>query len=192
MNDDIQKPVQDPAATAARAAGKLVVVVVAMFGFGFALVPLYDVICDITGLNGKTGDQYVASEPMPVNKERVITIQFLANNNAGMPWEFRTSNRTMKVHPGELNQIDFYAKNPTGQTMVSQTVPSVTPYYAASYLHKTECFCFEQQQLASGEDIDMPMRFIIDSEIPEDITSLTLSYTMFDVTDQQKGQQASD
>ena len=192
MTDDATKTTRDPAAGAARAAGKLVIVVVAMFGFGFALVPLYDVICDITGLNGKTGDKYVASEPMPVDKEREITIQFLTNNNAGMPWEFKSTKRTMKVHPGELNQINFYARNTTGQTMVSQTIPSVTPYYAAEYLHKTECFCFEQQQLTGGEDIDMPMRFIIDSEIPEDITSLTLSYTMFDVTDQQKGQQASD
>lgn len=177
---------------AGKAAGKLVLVVIAMFGFGFALVPLYDVICDITGLNGKTGEKYVAGEPMRVDAERQITIQFLTNNNAGMPWEFRSTKRTMKVHPGELNQIDFYARNPSNGVMTAQTVPSVTPYYAAEFLHKTECFCFDSQQLAGGEDIEMPMRFIIDSEIPEDITSLTLSYTMFDITDQRQGQQASD
>ncbi len=182
---------QEAANKAVKAAGKLVLVVVGMFGFGFALVPLYDVICDITGLNGKTGDQYVVSDEMVVNKERTVTIQFLTNNNAGMPWEFRSTKRTMTVHPGEQNLINFYAKNPTGETMVSQTIPSVTPYYAASYLHKTECFCFDQQELTGGEDIEMPMRFIIDSEIPEDIKTLTLSYTMFDITDQQKNQ-ASD
>lgn len=192
MDNETQSTTPARAVNPAKSAGKLVLVVIGMFGFGFALVPLYDVICDITGLNGKTGDQYVVSEPLVVDQERLITIQFLANNNAGMPWEFSTTKRTMKVHPGDLNQIDFYAKNPTADTMVSQTIPSVTPYYAAQYLHKTECFCFEQQQLAGGEDIEMPMRFIIDSEIPDDITSLTLSYTMFDITDQQKNEQASD
>ncbi len=175
-----------------RTVRKLLFAVVGMFVFGFALVPLYDVICDITGLNGKTAGQYVSSEPAVADTSRTITIQFLTNNNAGMPWEFRTEKRAMTVHPGELNQIDFYARNPADVTMTAQTIPSVTPYYAARYLHKTECFCFDQQQLAAGEDIEMPMRFIIDREIPADIKSLTLSYTMFDITDQHTSQQASD
>lgn len=171
---------------------KLVAVVVGMFGFGFALVPLYDVICDITGLNGKTGERYTVTEEMEVDEERVVKIQFLTNNNAGMPWEFRSTHRAMEVHPGEVYQIDFYAKNPTPGTITAQAIPSVTPYYAAAYVHKTECFCFESQQLASGEDINMPMRFIIDREIPEDVKTLTLSYTIFDITDQKKDQSAAD
>ena len=90
----------------------------------------------------------------------------------------------MKVHPGKLNTAEFYARNVTGETMVAQAVPSVTPFHAAEFLHKTECFCFEQQQLEAREDLDMPLRFIIDSQIPEDVKTLTLSYTLYDLTEQ--------
>lgn len=177
--------------SAGKTAGRLVLVVIGMFGFGFALVPLYDVICDITGLNGKTRGQYVVTEQQAVDESREITIQFLANNNAGMPWEFRPVTRKLKIRPGEMNQTSFYARNPAERAMFAQAVPSVTPYFAARYLHKTECFCFEQQELAAGEEIDMPLTFIIDAEIPEDITTLTLSYTIFDITDQMNGQVAA-
>ena len=162
---------------------KLAAVALGMFGFGFAMVPLYDVICDITGLNGKTGDQVVASEDA-IDTSREIKVQFIANNNAGMSWEFRPTVRTMTVHPGASYRTDFFARNPTGRLMTAQAVPSVTPYYASRYLHKTECFCFEQQQLATGESIDMPLHFVVDRDVPEDVTTLTLAYTLFDVTEQ--------
>jgi len=119
-----------------------------------------------------------------VREDRLVTIQFLASNNANMPWEFRPKVRTMKVHPGKMNTTEFYVRNVANQTMVAQAVPSVTPFNAAEFMHKTECFCFEQQQLATGEDLDMPLRFIIDSQIPEEVTTLTLSYTLYDVTEQ--------
>ena len=173
-----------------RSVGRLLTVVVGMFAFGFALVPLYDVICDVTGLNGKTGDQYTEAISQSADPDRVITIQFLTNNNADMPWEFRPEVRSIKVHPGELNQTTFYVQNPANRTIMAQAVPSVTPFIAAGYLHKTECFCFEQQELAASESMDMPLRFIIDSEIPEDIETLTLSYTLFDITDRTSGQLA--
>ena len=163
---------------------QLIFVVVGMFGFGFAMVPLYDVLCDVTGFNGKTAGKYTATEVQDVREDRLVTIQFLANNNANMPWEFRLKVRTMKVHPGKLNTAEFYVRNVTGETMVAQAVPSVTPFHAAEFLHKTECFCFEQQQLEAREDLDMPLRFIIDSQIPEDVKTLTLSYTLYDVTEQ--------
>ncbi len=163
---------------------RLVGVVIGMFAFGFALVPLYDVFCDLTGINGKTGGPYQAAENTVVDTDRVITIQFLASNNGNMPWEFRPGVRSLKVHPGEVNTTEFYVRNPSGEDMIAQAVPSVTPYYAAEYLHKTECFCFSQQALARGEDRDMPLRFIIDPDLPADVTKLTLSYTLFDVTDQ--------
>lgn len=163
---------------------RLVGIVAGMFVFGFALVPLYDVMCDITGFNGKTGGKYVASENVEVNEDRIVTIQFLTNNNSGMGWEFRPGVRSIKVNPGKMNSTEFYARNTLGKTMVAQAVPSVTPFNAAQFLHKTECFCFEQQQLAGGEDIDMPLRFIIDPELPKDVTTITLSYTLYDVTDQ--------
>jgi len=173
-----------PEESPARTIRRLLTVVVLMFGFGFAMVPLYDIVCEVTGLNGKTSGQYVADGTETVREDRLVTIQFLANNNADMPWEFRPRLRSMKVHPGKLNMAEFYVRNVTGETMVAQAVPSVAPFRAAEYLHKTECFCFEQQQLETGEDLDMPLRFIIDSEIPEDVTTLTLSYTLYDITDQ--------
>lgn len=159
-------------------------VVVGMFAFGFAMVPLYDLVCEVTGLNGKTAGKYVAEETQIVREDRVVTVQFLANNNADMPWQFRPEVRSMKVHPGKMNETNFYARNVTDKTMVAQAVPSVTPFSAAEYLHKTECFCFEQQLLEQGKGIDMPLRFIVDSDIPEHVKTLTLSYTLYDVTEQ--------
>lgn len=162
---------------------QLLFVVVAMFGFGFAMVPLYDIMCEVTGFNGKTAGKYTATTPMEV-QDRFVTVQFLTNNNANMPWEFRPKVRSVQVRPGEMNSAEFYVRNITGKTMVGQAVPSVTPFRAAEYLHKTECFCFEQQQLTRGEEMDMPLRFIVDSELPKDVKTLTLSYTLFDVTEQ--------
>ncbi|MFT7243203.1 MAG: cytochrome c oxidase assembly protein subunit 11 [Candidatus Azotimanducaceae bacterium] len=163
---------------------KLVAVVVGMFGFGFALVPLYDLICDVTGLNGKTGDQYTVTSEQVIDENRIVKVQFLANNNAGMPWEFRPVVRTMEVTPGELNLTSFYVHNPSSTAITAQAIPSVTPFRAARYMHKTECFCFEQQELQAGESLDMPLRFIIDASLPENVTTLTLSYTIFDISDQ--------
>ncbi len=163
---------------------RLWVVVLGMFVFGFALVPLYDVFCEITGANGKTAGRFVSTDVPEVDKDRIVTIQFLTNNNAGMPWEFRASVRSLKVHPGEKNETEFFARNPSTRTMTAQAVPSVTPFYAAEYLHKTECFCFDQQQLVGGESLDLPLRFIIDPDLPAEVTTLTLSYTLFDITEQ--------
>ncbi len=163
---------------------QLVLVVVGMFGFGFAMVPLYDIMCEITGFNGKTAGKYEAADTQVVDEQRTVTIQFLASNNADMPWEFRPKVRKMTVHPGQMNTAEFYVRNITGDPMVGQAVPSVTPFKAAAYLHKTECFCFEEQQLEQGEGLDMPLRFIVDSNIPKDVKTLTLSYTLFDITEQ--------
>ena len=166
-----------------RVVSKLALLVVGMFGFGFALVPLYDVFCEVTGLNGKTGGRvsYDAAV-IEVEEDRLVTVQFTANNNAGMSWQFRPMVNQIEVHPGELTEVKFYARNPTGMTMIAQAIPSVVPFVAADYLHKTECFCFTQQSLAGGEEIEMPVMFYIDKAIPEDVHKLTLSYTLFDVT----------
>ncbi len=169
---------------------KLVLVTFGMFGFGFALVPLYTVFCELTGLNGKTGGQYTQTATSSVDRDRTVTVQFITNNNADMSWEFRPQVRSIKVHPGEMNTTSFYVRNPTGSAITAQAVPSVTPFRAATYLHKTECFCFEQQQLAGGESLDMPLRFIIDRDVPAEIETLTLSYTLFDITEQTLDQPA--
>ncbi len=159
------------------------VIVVGMVCLALTSVPIYDVFCEITGLNGKTAGRVTYDAALvEVAEDRLVTVQFTANNNAGMSWQFHPMVNQVQVHPGELTEVKFYAHNPTGMTMVAQAVPSVVPFVAADYLHKTECFCFTQQSLAGGETIEMPLLFYIDKAIPEDVSKLTLSYTLFDVT----------
>lgn len=157
----------------------LLFVVVGMFGFGFALVPLYDVFCDITGLNGKTGDQYASQEQVQVDTSREIKVEFLANVNAEMPWEFEPLTYSVKVHPGEASRIEYVARNKTDRDIIGQAVPSVSPGIAAAHFQKTECFCFTEQVLKAGEEKIMPVVFMIDPSIDEDVHEVTLSYTFF-------------
>ena len=171
----------DTQQTNVKGVAKLVALVFGMFGFGFALVPLYDVICDVTGLNGKTGGRYEVKEELVVDENRLVTVQFTTSNNANMPWEFKPQERSVKVRPGEINEAFFVATNTTGAVMTAQAVPSVAPFAAAQYFHKTECFCFQQQTLAAGETIEMPLRFFVDDDIPDRVNKLTLSYTLFDL-----------
>ena len=161
---------------------KLAAIVIGMFGFGFALVPLYDVLCDALGINGKTSDTAAIYEAVEIDESRLITVDFITRINSGMPWEFRTETRQVKVHPGELNQVDFYVRNPAKTAIVGQAVPSISPGPAALYMNKTECFCFEQQTLQAGEEVLMPMKFYVDPQLPEDITYFTVQYTLYNVT----------
>lgn len=161
-------------------AGRLVILAVGMFGFGFLLWPLYNVFCDITGLNGKGSGLVQASAiEMRVDSQRLVTVQFDANVNSGLPWSFEPANLEMRVHPGELSQAIYLARNRSAQTIVGQAVPSVAPGRAAPYFNKTECFCFTQQSLEAGEEREMPVHFIIDPDLPEDVRTVTLSYTFF-------------
>jgi cytochrome c oxidase assembly protein subunit 11 len=157
----------------------LLLVVFGMFCFGFALVPLYDVFCDITGLNGKTGEQYVSAAPMPVDTSRKIKVEFLANTNDGMPWEFKALTHSVTVHPGEATRVEFVARNKTNRDIIGTATPSVSPGQAAAYFQKTECFCFTEQVLKAGEKKTMPVVFIVDPAIDEDVREITLSYTFF-------------
>lgn len=164
----------------------LVVLAAGMFGFAFALVPLYDVFCDITGLNGKTSGQAALRDEISAKSprgERKVTIEFLARTARGMPWEFRPTEARMVVVPGELHNTTFYARNRAREAVTAQAVPSVSPGQAARYLKKLECFCFDQQQLAAGEEMEMGVSLVVDEELPGDIRELTLSYTMFRVED---------
>ncbi len=161
---------------------KLLASAVLMFGFGFLLVPLYDVFCDVTGLNGKLQNTGALTEVYPVNEQRQVRVQFLAVNNEAMPWRLKPALSEMLVHPGEMTQTAFMAFNPTNQHMVAQAIPSVSPSAAAEYLHKVNCFCFEQQPLSAGEEREMPLVFMVDDKLPEFITTVTLSYTLFDIT----------
>ena len=156
-------------------------VVVAMFGFGFALVPIYDVMCQAFGINGKTAGAYEAGE-QGVDALRQVRVQFLATNAADMVWEFRPLADEVTVHPGQSTEMLYVAYNPTDKPMSAQAIPSVAPSKAAAYFHKTECFCFTQQVLQPGERIEMPVRFIVDRDLPADVRHLTLAYTLFDIT----------
>ncbi len=159
---------------------KLAIIPLLMFGFGFALIPLYDVFCDITGLNGKTG-RLQASEidTSLVDTSRTIEVRFLANTNTGLPWSFEPLVKKMIVHPGQVYEAVYRVRSSSKESTLGQAVPSVSPGQAAAHFNKTECFCFSQQQLAGFETRDMPLRFIVGTDISEKIEQITLSYTFF-------------
>ncbi|MCH1598721.1 MAG: cytochrome c oxidase assembly protein, partial [Pseudomonadales bacterium] len=162
---------------------KLGAVAVAMFAFVFVvMVPLYNVLCDALGINGKTSSEAYTSVVAQVDESRSVKVQFVATNNDGMPWAFSPDVTEMVVHPGAANDTVFFAANPTANSMIAQAIPSVSPSRAAEYFHKTECFCFEQQPLDGNSEAEMPLQFIVDQDLPADIKTITLSYTLFDVT----------
>lgn len=163
---------------------RLVVVVVAMFGFGFALGPIYDALCKVTGINGKTSGMQADVNAMPaIDTSRLVTVQFVTTVNGGRNWEFRAEQAEVRVHPGQLATVTFHAKNTEGRDLVAQAVPNVAPWDAARHLHKTECFCFNNQPFKAGESKEMPVRFMLDPGLPADVDVVTLSYTFFDVTE---------
>ncbi|TDJ24584.1 MAG: cytochrome c oxidase assembly protein [Gammaproteobacteria bacterium] len=165
----------------------LVSLALGMFGFAYALVPLYEVFCEVTGFNGKTSSRAADPANIPdarlASSDREVTIQFLAHVANGMPWEFRPTEHQLRVRLGEINTTHYYARNRAAQAVTGQAVPSVSPGYAAKYLHKVECFCFTQQHLEAGEEQEMPVRFYLDAELPEEVHTLSLSYTLFKVPD---------
>ena len=167
-----------------RAVSKMLVVVVLMFGFGYALVPLYDVLCDVFDINGKTSDEVARHDPSAVDETRTVKVQFTTQLNGYMPWDFQPETRSVEVHPGELRTVNFRVRNKTPHDMVGQAVPSVAPNRAADHFRKTDCFCFTQQPLKAAEEKDMALRFYIDPALPENIETITLSYTFFDNTQQ--------
>lgn len=169
-------------ASNSKVVNKLVLVVFAMFGFGFALVPLYDVFCDITGLNGKTNNVGVAYVDNGIDTSRTIKVQFITRMAKGIPWKFEPTVNEVSVHPGEMKFVDFYAKNQSQLTITGQAVPSVSPGIAAEYFQKIECFCFTQQPLKGGEEVNMGLQFYVDLDLPSEINTLTLSYTLYDIS----------
>lgn len=162
----------------------LSLIVVAMFAFGFALVPIYNSLCKTFGINGKTNTQAVVYDPRTahIDNSREIVVEFIATLNGNVPWRFYPKTTRIKVHPGEIAKLAFYAENQTDFRMTVQAIPSVTPGIAAKYLKKTECFCFTQQTLNGHEAMDMPLLFHLDPELPADVKTITLAYTLFDVT----------
>ncbi len=162
----------------------LTIVVMGMFGFAFALVPIYNTLCNTLGINGKTTRDI---SPIPDKKttsatHREILVEFVATNNAGIPWLFYPKTKRIKMQVGEISRLSFYAENQTNHRMTVQAIPSVTPGIAAKYIKKTECFCFERQTLNGHEAMNMPLLFHVDSDLPAHIKTITLAYTLFDVT----------
>lgn len=159
----------------------LVVLTFCMFGFAFALVPFYSVVCKAIGLNGKTSNLPAATGSVAsIDKTREIKVIFLATNNEKLPWEFKPLQTTLTLHPGEDRRVAYYAKNNSGKRMTVQAVPSVTPGLAAKYIQKTECFCFTQQTFNADQGQEMPLIFRLDQSIPKEVNTVVLSYTLFD------------
>ena len=158
---------------------KLVALTAAMFGFGFLLVPLYEVFCDITGIGGRTSNE-AAEVVIAPDTSRMVRVEFVASVNSNGPWEFRPEVSSMMVHPGQMYTTTYWAKNLRERDIVGHAVPSVAPGNAARYFNKTECFCFTEQEFAALEGRDMPVVFIIDPDLPAHVETVTLSYTFFD------------
>ncbi len=159
---------------------KLLVVAAIMFGFGFALVPFYEKICEITGIRNVFQPDAIAAQNMQVDATRQITIEFDANVQR-LPWTFKPLQASVSVQPGELTQVVYEVGNTLDRPVSGQAVPSYSPQQAAPYFRKMECFCFRQQTLAPGEVRRMPVVFVIDPKLPPELNTITLSYTFFEV-----------
>jgi cytochrome c oxidase assembly protein subunit 11 len=172
---------------------RLLAIIALSFAFGFALVPLYDVLCQATGLNGKTATVRMgglspaagaASAPASrIDRSRIVTVEFIGTVMPGLPWDMQAETARLDLHPGELQQVLFRVHNRSDQPIVGQAIPSVSPGSAAQHFEKLECFCFAQQTLAPGETREMPVVFIVKPEIDRDIHTLTLAYAFFNTTE---------
>jgi len=159
---------------------KLVVVAVLMFGFGYALVPLYDAFCRVTGFGGKTDTiEELAARNTPVI-DRSVSVTFTTHSHSALPWEFKPITKGLDVKVGEVQDAYFYVKNYSNKPITGMSTFNVTPPRAGFYFKKTECFCFTKQVLQPGEEREMLVRFMLDAEMPDDVHELTLSYTFFD------------
>lgn len=157
----------------------LVIYALLMFGLGFAMVPLYEKFCQITGIKDTAVRKTVAD--YAIDKKRLVRVEFDATINQELDFEFRPMTTFIEVHPGEIKEVNYYVKNNSTKDILAQAIPSVTPVFATRHLNKIECFCFEQQELKAGEEKIMPLRFVLDDGLSEDIPTVTLSYTFMDI-----------
>lgn len=158
---------------------KLLWMVLGSLLFAFALVPLYDVLCNLTGLNGKTSNTAAVLSKAKVDNTRWVNVQFITSVMPGLGWNFYPKQSVVRVHPGQIETVIFVAKNTTNEVVVGRAVPSITPGIAAANLKKIECFCFVNQSLKAGEEKEMPLRFFVSPELPKDVSDMTLSYSFF-------------
>jgi cytochrome c oxidase assembly protein subunit 11 len=165
-------------------------VALAMFGFGFALIPLYNVFCDAFGINGSfssiedgtynSSDETQKALANGVDRSRTISMQFLVSDSVGLDLDFRALTKRLDFNPGEVEEVSYYIKNRSDKTVTIQAIPDITPNLAKKYLAKIECFCFRQQTLKPGEERNMPLRFVVNSAIPDNIEILTITYRFID------------
>ncbi len=158
---------------------KLLVVAVAMFGFGFALVPFYQKICEVTGINSVLKPDEVTNTQL--DAARFVTIEFDSNLRSNLPWTFRPLQASVRIHPGELATVMYEIRNNSDRAVAGQAIPSYGPQLAARYFKKLECFCFTQQTLQPGEARQLPVVFVIEKGLPDDVNTITLSYTFFEI-----------
>ncbi len=197
MSESDQNPSQDQTDTATtrktnnkRTVLTLALVTVLMFGFAFAMVPLYRLVCSVAGWNSISTNSAEAlaavktttsdTEGTVENAARDIKVQFDATINGNVAWEFKPNVRSVTVKPGEKTTISYYVKNHSDKTVVTQSIPGITPWQATKHFKKIECFCFETQTLKAGEAVDMKLQFVVDTDLPDDISTITLSYTIMD------------
>ncbi len=167
---------QSPASMAIR----LAVVAVGMFGFGYLLVPAYDVFCEITGFGGRTNETPAVVAVTEPEMDRSVDLEFVTTVNQAAPWTFKAEAPGMSVHPGGIYQATFMARNLSNHKQIAQAVPSIAPPQAAQYFKKLDCFCFTTQEFAPNEERELLVRFVVDRDLPEYVDTITLSYTMFD------------
>lgn len=161
---------------------RLLLFAVGSFAFGFALVPLYSVLCKVAGIGNAEARSGPAVVQEAVDPDRTITVEFVANQASVGSFEFHPDVQSMRIHPGKLYDVKFYARNLTPVASVAQAVPSISPGESVKYFHKTECFCFTPQKFKGGEGREMPVRFIVDPHLPANIDKLTLAYAFYDLT----------
>ena len=182
-----------------RLIGRLLLLVAGAFIFAFAMVPLYNVLCEATGFNGKTtspktilngfgvGCMQATNTPTSkVDTSRTVRVEFTGTVMPGLPWEMRPLTLSLEIHPGEMQQVSYLVRNTSNRTIVGQAVPSISPGLAAQHFEKIECFCFSQQTLAPGEAREMPLAFIVKPEVDRNISQITLSYAFFSIDGQRE------
>jgi cytochrome c oxidase assembly protein subunit 11 len=182
-----------------RLIGRLLLLVAGAFIFAFAMVPLYNVLCEATGFNGKTtipktilngfgvgGMQATNTPTSKVDTSRTVRVEFTGTVMPGLPWEMRPLTLSLEIHPGEMQQVSYLVRNTSNRTIVGQAVPSISPGLAAQHFEKIECFCFSQQTLAPGEAREMPLAFIVKPEVDRNISQITLSYAFFSIDGQRE------
>lgn len=175
-----ENPASGPSSV--RLAKIMCLVAVGMFGFGYALVPFYNLLCEVTGFGGKVEGQAAANVPYAVDYSREVSLELVTAVNENMPLQFRAEVAKIRLHPGEYRTVKFYGRNTGNAVVTGRAIPTVAPGNAARYLKKVECFCFSKQDFEPGMEREMPVRFVVEPSLPADVKDMTLAYTFFDVT----------